>query len=142
MGMFSLFGATPIVHKLGVKTSLIVGSICFVIWIGITIVPMVFDSDSRSIFEIIYISSMLGGIVLGFGSALIWVANGKQLKDVGQNGYGSFYNGLFWGIFSVSIVVANILGAWVVDKAGVMAVFVVGTGIAILSVVIMGSKFD
>lgn len=103
-----------------------------------TIIPMVSQSENQTFMMFIYSSSIIAGLVLGIGSSLIWVANGKQLKDVGINGYGSFYNGLFWGVFSISIVVANILSAWVVEKAGVLAVFLVASGIAIVSVVIMG----
>jgi len=34
----------------------------------------------------IYSTSLIGGVILGFGSSIIWVANGKQLKAVGEDG--------------------------------------------------------
>ena len=77
MGMFSVFGSNLVVYSLGVRNSLILGSLCFVFWIGITIIPMVSQSDNDTFLMFIYTSSMLAGLVLGIGSSLIWVANGK-----------------------------------------------------------------
>lgn len=61
---------------------------------------------------------------------------------MGTDGSGSFYIGLFWAVFSISSVVSNIIGSVMIDNGGVMAIFLVASGIAVLSTVIMSCKFN
>ena len=44
-------------------------------------------------------------------------------------------------MFSISSVVSNIIGSVMIDNGGVMAIFLVASGIAVLSTVIMSCKF-
>ena len=140
MGLISLLFATPFVHTFGVRSSLIIGSVCFFVWIILIIIPLVLPANTDFLLTFVYSTSLIGGVILGFGSSIIWVANGKQLKDVGTDGSGSFYLGLFWSIFSISGVVSNIIGSVMIDKGGVMAIFIVASGVAVLSTLIMSCK--
>ena len=77
MGLISLLFATPFVYNFGVRNSLIIGSSCFFVWILLTIITLILPSNSDLKMTFIYSSSIIGGVILGFGSSIIWVANGK-----------------------------------------------------------------
>jgi Na+/melibiose symporter-like transporter len=87
----TVFSAPAMVHKLGTRTTLIIGAWLYVAYMAslIHIVP-----------EVVLAMS----VVIGFGAAILWVALGVHITEQSQpNTYGR-NTGIFWAIFQVSQV--------------------------------------
>ena len=82
-GFFS-FLAAPIVRKLGAKTSLVVGSLCYSFYVGAFILPALrsqhLDSTNGLLnYSFIYSVILFAACINGFGASLLWVAQGQFL---------------------------------------------------------------
>jgi Ion channel regulatory protein UNC-93 len=77
-GLFSIF-SLPLVNYLGAKISLVLGSACYVFYVGSFIFPALRTEYplSDSIFldrTFIQVTIMITAIIIGFGAAILWVA--------------------------------------------------------------------
>ena len=55
-------------------------------------------------------------IFSGFGSALIWIANGEYITLCGTDENKGFYFGYLWAWNQLAEVVGNLVGAFIIDK--------------------------
>ena len=69
----SLFLSSPFVMGYGAKVSIIVGAICYMLWVACGIIPISVSSHSQGFKTFIYILFIFSGIVNGFGASVIWV---------------------------------------------------------------------
>jgi MFS family permease len=64
--------------------------------------------QSRSFIQV---SSIVASVIGGFGSALIWVAQGSYFSRCATDDTKGMYFGFFWSIYSCSQIFGNLLGA-------------------------------
>merc|ERR1711871_1722851 len=91
----SLLLAPGICARLGDKWTLVVGAFCYSIWIASLTRP-----DVPAIV-------ILASIVIGFGAAILWVAQGSYLTKQGDDTNRGRLAGTFWGIFQISGILGN-----------------------------------
>jgi hypothetical protein len=97
-----------IVQLLGVRLTLILSSLTYVLFIAANIKFNVWA---------LYISSFL----LGLGAALLWIAQGvyvtlsinkyERANDLPPSSTGGFINGLFFGLFQINLIIGNLLAS-------------------------------
>jgi MFS family permease len=96
-----------VMNRIGVKNSLIFGSVCDLLWMTFQIFPAykMEYPDSTSFFLsdgfIIFIN-LFGSILDGFGDAVAWVAQGKYISDCATNRTKGFYFAYFWTYYMFS----------------------------------------
>ena len=91
----SLLLAPGICARLGDKWTLVIGAMCYSIWIASLTRP-----DIPSLV-------MGASVVIGFGAAILWVAQGTYLTKQGDETNRGRLAGTFWGIFQLSGIVGN-----------------------------------
>ena len=119
-----LFITPPLVAWLGQIYSIIVGAVCYVVYMAslIYIIPALVLTTSA---------------INGFGASLLWVAVGGLLtkcstaKDRGRN------TGIFWSIFQLSLILGNIIGIVVGEASSYTALFVIFTALAALGTALL-----
>eukprot|EP00054_Salpingoeca_dolichothecata_P025026 m.172676 g.172676 ORF g.172676 m.172676 type:complete len:302 (-) comp25221_c0_seq6:687-1592(-) len=95
---FFVFLAPSIVNQLGEKKTMILGAVCYVIYMA-------------SLIKIYRPVVIAASVVIGFGAAILWVAVGVFLTRCSPDGLRGRNSGIFWGIFQLSNVLGN-LGAF------------------------------
>lgn len=97
-GVYCIFSLISpwILNRLGIKTSLIVSSLTFVIYVGV-------------IASKIPILMLIGSGICGAGNALIWLAQGYWMSLFPSENKG-LKIGLFYGIFYANILLGNVIG--------------------------------
>ena len=119
----SLFLTPPLVAAFTQIYSIIIGAVCYVLYMAslIVIVPPVV---------------LVASAVNGFGASLLWVAVGGLLtkcssaKDRGRN------TGIFWSIFQLSLILGNVIGI-VVSASSYTLLFIVFTLLGGLGTVLL-----
>lgn len=115
------FFSTAIVNKLGIKTSLFVGSMCYVFWILSFLLPSLYkDKEDSGIFlfnkGFITFLSLFSSAANGLGAGLIWVSQGKYVTDCANELNKGFYYGFFWVFYMSSQVLGNFIAAMVLGN--------------------------
>ena len=79
--------------------------------------------------------SIIASIVAGFGSALIWVAQGQYLSKCATAETKGLYFGVFWSVYSLSQIIGNGLAALVFTyKNTKTELHIIMTGVALIGV--------
>ncbi|KAN0015971.1 hypothetical protein ACTFIU_005921 [Dictyostelium citrinum] len=113
-----------IVSKLGEKISLIIGTLSYAIYIG---------SNIYVTQPSLYISSIL----VGFGGAILWNAQGSLVikystdETIGSN------TGLFFALFQTDQIIGNLGSATLINKAGLSnkILFIIFMGISFIPII-------
>ena len=104
---FGCVFASFLIKKLGVKDTIILGSLLQTIYILSSAVPLIKHNNPRSqsfllkdssVVIIVFITSILSGL----GDAMLWVALGKYLTQCSNRKTKGFYFSYFWGFFIAS----------------------------------------
>eukprot|EP00347_Sterkiella_histriomuscorum_P006770 403351494 len=111
-GICSLF-STGIVKKIGTKTSLVVGSLCYSFWIFSFLSPaFAIHAENKDFFlfrrGFVYFSLVFTAAFIGFGASIIWVAQGRYVSICCPPEKKGFFFSYFWIFFTSSIIVGNI----------------------------------
>jgi len=75
--------APVIVDKAGEKITMIFGAICYVAWMA-------------ALIKIVNVVVLLGAVVIGFGAAILWVAQGALLTRCSPPDRRGLNSGIFW----------------------------------------------
>ena len=101
----SLMGSA-VFAKIGFKMMQFIGSLGYVAWLLAGMLPAYiasYDKDqSESIFfstGFVYALVLFASILNGFGSALLWMGQGKYFADCSPESKKGLYYSLFWFIF-------------------------------------------
>ena len=141
--------SSAIVAKIGVRNSLVIGASCQFVFIFSQIFPswkedfpaekshtkakevaLFFQSDG-----FIRAFSIIASIVAGFGSSIIWVAQGQYLSKCATAETKGLYFGMFWSVYSLSQVLGNLFGAIVFENQLTKTeLHLIMTGVALLGV--------
>ena len=107
-----------IVKRLGCRVSLLVGGATYGLYILANLVHFllhyknVLGADSHDGFYLLIPTAL----ILGFGAAILWSAQGTYLTNLaGQEELGRF-NGIFFFVFQSTQIVGNMIGALVLGK--------------------------
>lgn len=123
-----VFAAPSVVARIGEKWSMFWGAAMYVLYMGscIHVIPAVV---------------LVFSVVIGAGSAVLWVAFGAYLiKCSSKENYGR-NSGLFWSIFQFSNVFGNLGAYFVFNHLGNLALFIGFTivgGLGTLSLLFLG----
>jgi len=111
---FSLFLTPPLVHYLTQIRSIVVGAVCYVVYMA-------------SLIHIVPAVVLVASAVNGFGASLLWVAVGGLLtKCSGRDDRGR-NTGIFWSIFQLSLIIGNAVGFAVSSSASYTLLFIIFT---------------
>lgn len=111
---FSLFLTPPLVHYLTHIRSIVVGAVCYVVYMA-------------SLIHILPAVVLVASAVNGFGASLLWVAVGGLLtKCSGRDDRGR-NTGIFWSIFQLSLIIGNAVGFAVSSSNSYTLLFVIFT---------------
>jgi len=111
----SLLFSSAFVIATSTKISLAVGAFLYLGFIGANIYPM-------------WITLVIAAVILGFGAAIIWTAQGSYVTNAAlcyaklsnkppRSSIGLF-NGIFFGIFQLSMLIGNILSSVILSSGG------------------------
>jgi len=101
------FFSTAVVHKLGVKFSLVLGALCYSFWILSFLVPVYSSRNTDSTLFLfkkgfMYFLLLFSAMVNGFGASILWVAQGKYISNCATDETKAFFFSYFWGWFMMS----------------------------------------
>ena len=100
----SLLLAPAVCARLGDRCTLVVGSLCYAVWILSLLRP----NQEWLV--------LLASAVIGFGAAILWVAQGSYLTSFGDTTNRDVLAGTFWGIYQCSGVLGNLAAYLVLSK--------------------------
>lgn len=111
-----VFSAPHIASRLGEKWTMVVGAICYLVYMA-SLLHIIRAVVLAAAVVIGICWHLLGPILtqrsLGFGAAILWVAVGSYItKSASAQELGKV-NGIFWGVFQFSQIFGN-LGAYLV----------------------------
>ena len=96
----SVFAAPAVTARWGAKLTMIFGAACYVVYM-------------LALLDLTPALVLSASAVIGFGSALLWVAVGIFITENSTRETYGFNSGLFWSIFQVNAVVGNLV-TWAV----------------------------
>jgi MFS family permease len=104
---FCSFFSPFIVNKLGPRASLFIGSSCYAFWI-LSFLPAALYPEHKNSPSLIFnrtfinVLSIFSAAVNGFGSGVLWVAQGKYVGECATDSNKGFFFGYFWAFFMAS----------------------------------------
>ena len=94
---------------------MILGSFCYFLRILSFLLPAYFGSNYHTL---ITISILIAAIFNGFGSGILWVAQGEYMSEAATDETKGFYFSYFIMIFMVSQIVGNLVAGLVITASG------------------------
>ena len=131
----SLFSSF-LVNKLGDKSSLFLSGLCYAFWI-FCFLPAAFYPDNKDsssfIFNRTFINflSLFSAAVNGFGSSVLWVAQGKYVGECANDQNKGFFFGYFWAFFTGSQIFGNLFAALILGPLSQSTYYIVMTIVAV-----------
>eukprot|EP00055_Hartaetosiga_balthica_P015537 m.92419 g.92419 ORF g.92419 m.92419 type:complete len:567 (+) comp8891_c0_seq3:59-1759(+) len=124
---FSCFFGPVFLDKLGEKWSMVIGGACYIVFMASMIVA---DKAPWAV--------LASSVIIGFGSAILWVGIGSYLTKASTPDTLGSNNGIFWGIFQTSNVLGN-LGAYFIFNhlGGSNGLFIALTGAGCCGVLLL-----
>ena len=126
-------------HCLGDKYSLIIGSLTYAIYTASQVLPVLRSEhpDNKTLHDLY---GFMYGLILftaalnGWGASILWVAQGKYMSECcSDQNEGLFYS-IFWIFNMVSLIVGNLMAAFVVQKIDLSMFYYIMTFINFLCV--------
>jgi hypothetical protein len=133
------FISAPVVNKLGEKYSLMLGCSTYVLYIGAFIPPCEWHEHPNdglgSDFTLMYILLMVCAAATGFGGSILWVAQGKYLSNCSNETNKGMYTSIFWAFYISSLIIGNLLAAYVIVDIPTSEFFMGLVGLVILTAI-------
>jgi len=127
--------------KFGSKNSIIVGAICYMLWVACGIIPIANTSPSQSFKSFVFALFIFSGLINGFGASIIWVGQGNYVTDASENDSVKSRNfGAFWGIFMGSQIFGNLIAAFLIGNIGLLTFFISVSLIACVGIALLVCK--
>lgn len=106
-----------VVSRIGTSYTLILGSFCYLCFGAALIFPARVSEGKSDLSEsAIWAIMLTASGINGFGSAILWVAQGEYLAQCANSTNRGLYNGVFWAIFNGSRVVGCIVASIVMER--------------------------
>jgi len=112
------FPAASIVERLGEKCAMTVGGLCYVLYCAAFILPLKRTENPenetlQNMYWHIYVSLIVGAVLVGFGASILWVAQGKYISALANESNMGMFNAVFWAFMMGCLIIGNALGAYV-----------------------------
>lgn len=113
------FLSTPVVNKLGERMSLVVGSLCYALYVA-TFILAAFRNENPDSTSWILNKQLIAWLILitaainGFGAGILWVAEGKYISDCANDSNKGYFNGFFFMFYMSYAIVGNLCSAFVI----------------------------
>lgn len=120
--MFGSFLAPAVQAKIGLKRSLFIGGLSLS-FVTFSLISLAYYDDNANnndnnnfflkrtvVISILYI----GNVIVGFGAALIWVAQGEYTSICASEETKGFYFGHFWAMYMSAEIFGNLIGALII----------------------------
>ena len=121
-----LVGAPFVCEVLGDIGAMVLGSVCYIAYIGSLV-------TINNVYLILAASALLG-----FGAAILWVAQGSALTRWSTDATRGKYAGIFWAVFQVSSVIGPLTSYVVLSDVSsgdkVIALFATFAAVALVAV--------
>ena len=132
------FLSAPIVTKIGVKKCLMIGGIGYSFFLLSYTLPLRRKENPNSKWlqeskSLCMASVILGSVIGGVGSAIVWAAQGKYISDCANEQNAGKFNAVFWTFFSASQLVGSLMGAYMVTQVNLSTFFLMLTSISLVS---------
>lgn len=112
--------AEPVIKRTNLKTCLYAGCLGDVLWVAAQIIPAykaAYNKTSQDSIvysdTFIYTTNTFGALASGFGSALLWIAEGKYITDCARENTKGFFFGFFWACYMSSQIFGCLFAAYV-----------------------------
>ena len=115
---FTGFFSAALVHSLGIKRSLFIGGLCYSLRIAAFLLPALYVSHPEMDRVKIEVAIVLSAVVNGWGSGILWVAQGKYVAECATDKSKGFFFSYFFAIFMLSQIVGNLIAAFVLRMSG------------------------
>lgn len=129
------FASAPVVNKLGNKWPLVIGCASYCLYIASFIPPCLLNENPtgplKNYHELMYISMMVCASLTGFGGAILWVAQGKYLSMCANPTNKGLFTSIFWAFQISSLVVGNLMAAFVIVLIKESTFFMILLGLCI-----------
>jgi len=141
--LYLVFGAAcfvslPVVKKLGAKACLVIGALCYTVYVSSFILPAFRSQNpdttawylSRQLIES---AILIAAAINGFGASILWVAQGQYISNCANNENKGQFNSVFWALFMAAGIVGNLMAAYVIVSVDQSTFYIVITFICIAS---------
>jgi MFS family permease len=130
-GCFS-FLATPIVHRLGDKNSLIMGCATYTFYVGAMILPVYAGDNLGSetwdnLHGFISAILLLSAAVNGFGASMMFVAGAKYVAECATYKNIGLYNSIIWMFTNLSLIIGNIVAGFCLNSVKISTLYIMLT---------------
>ena len=111
------------------KASLVLGSLCYAIYIGSFIFAAIGTLNHNLIRGLILASAALNG----FGASILWVAQGRYVSECATEQNMGKFNAIFWAIYMGSNLVGNLFAAFVIVNVNETIFYIIMTCLCVAS---------
>jgi MFS family permease len=142
--MYATFGicsfvSAPIVRKLGVKWCIVLGCMTHVLQTGSQILPLEraehpTNQTLQNMYGFIYGMNICLSAINGFGNSILWVAQGQYIMECANESNKGTYFGIFWVFLQSSLIIGNVMAAFVVDNIPGSVFYMILTALALFCV--------
>jgi len=80
-----------------------------------------------------YVFLLVSSCLCGVGAGLIWVAQGKYVAECATDSNKGLFNSVFWVFFSISQVVGNLMGVFVITNVDGSTFYIILTALCLFS---------
>ena len=101
---------------MGPRVSLFVSGLSYAFWV-LCFIPAALYPDHKDDGSFLYDKGFIKGLsffssfVNGFGSGILWVAQGKYVGECASDHNKGFFFGYFWAFFMASQILGNLIAA-------------------------------
>ena len=140
---FACFVSLPIVKALGSRASLVLGALCYTVYVASFILPAFRTQNPEStrlalnrkfIITVILVAAMING----FGASILWVAQGQYISMCANDKNKGYFNSVFWSLVMCAGIFGNLMAAFVIANVEqstfycVMTVFCIASSLFFL----------
>ena len=119
--MVGSFLAPAIQAKIGLRWALFIGGLTLSLVTFSLISPAYYQANSKlegdNLFlkrDVVITILYIGNTIVGFGAALIWVAQGEFISICANEETKGFYFGHFWALYMSAEIFGNLIGALII----------------------------
>jgi len=132
---FSTLVASAIVKALGLRLSMFLGGMTYIVYVIANIISAANEDDTT----LHYYLMIPAGALEGFGGALLWTAQGAYLTFCSEETSLGLYSGIFFTLFISNQILGNVSAAILLNKGvETQLVFKILAAIAIFGLLVFG----
>ncbi|CDW80012.1 major facilitator superfamily protein [Stylonychia lemnae] len=141
-GLSSLI-APPIIKRLKPNLSMVLGSLCYDIWLISLSLPAILlkSKDLKEVltYNQVILIVIIASAIMGFGATLIWIGQGKYLSDCSKQKIErkGIYSSIFLSFMFLASILSSFLSALILGSYSQEYLYLVCTFISLLSTILL-----